>query len=157
MIDNAVFYKIGFVVPDLNGTARRMNTLHNMDWRDLGEVPPYKYWFPSGPEEHSLRTLVSGTTPRIHLFQEKPGTIWTSAANGAAHHIAYWVDDIAKATKKMLDKGFAIESRDAEDSLEPKHWAYFIDDSGVRVELLDRFGAEQPDSFISNIPVWQPK
>lgn len=155
MLKNATFYKTGLVVPDLAAAADRLDVVRDHDWRDLGENPPYEYWFADGIRALSLRSLVSGTTPHIHLFQELPNTLWKSSESGATHHVAYWVDGIADATRQMLAAGFTVESRDAGDPDLPQHWAYFIDPSGIRVELLDRFGAAEPTAFIADLPRWR--
>lgn len=154
MIGNATFYKIGIVVPDLDATAARLNSVVDMDWREIGIGEPYEYWFEDGVRALKLRAIVSGTKPHVHLFEEQLGTIWESNA-GTIHHVAYWVDDIEDATRQMLDAGFKVESRDTGDPEMPQHWAYFVDSSGVRVELLDRFGSSDPTARIATLPAWK--
>lgn len=137
------FYKTAFVVPDLKAAARRMSALFDYEWL---EVPAAPYEVRIGEEIHvlTLPAIITRQTPRIHLLQEQPGTPWSVGESGAAHHVAYWVDDIVEATARVLKAGFTIECCDAVDPSGPTQWAYFRAPDGLRVELLDRQGIEDP-------------
>lgn len=72
----------------------------------------------------------------IELCQAVPGTVWTVPGPGHAHHLGYWVDDVAGATAALVAAGsphvasVAIGGR-------PPMCAYHRTDSGLLVEVVD--------------------
>lgn len=147
------FYKTAFVVTDLRSAAERLSRIADFDWL---EVPGTPHDFRIGSEVRNLRVraLITRQRPRLHLLEEIPGTPWTANASGAAHHVAYWVDNIGEEARKLTAAGFTIECCDAADPSGPQHWAYFVAPDGVRLELLDRQGAVDPEAAIDGLPLF---
>lgn len=150
------YYKAAFVVPDLARTVHRFNALHRYDWREV-PATPQDYRIGDSVRTLTTRAVITAERPHIHLLEEIPGTPWTRSANGAAFHVAYWVDDIRDAVGKAFSAGFVIECSDPTDSGVPRSWAYLVDPEGVRIELLDRRLTApnddiDPDAFIQLLP-----
>ena len=154
IIEGATFYKTCFVVPDFVTEARTLTRLFGYEWI---EVPPRPLEYRIGDDVRVLETraIITRERPRIHLIEEIPGTPWLAGENGSAHHVAYWVDDIVAASQAMVNEGFAVECCDANDTLGPKAWAYFINEAGIRYELLGRFNAGAPETLIDDLPTYE--
>lgn len=152
-ISGLTFYKTAFVVADLRVAVERFDALGHYDWR---EVPSAPRDYRIGDEIVQLTTsaVISNATPRIHLLQEIPGTPWASSPLGAAHHVAYLVDDMDEAVPAMKAAGFRIECTDAGDPTGTRTWAYFVAPDGLRIELLGRPSLPDPAEFIPMFPVF---
>jgi len=72
----------------------------------------------------------------LEVIQEVPGTIWTAPPGTAAHHLGYWVDDLAAVAERLEGAGYQLEAQPS--GAEVPHFAYYVDSTGVRIELVDR-------------------
>lgn len=81
----------------------------------------------------TLRYVYSLDAPHIELVQEIPGTPWTAAA----HHVGYFCDDVPTTAKRLAESGFALEACAVVDGT-PSLFAYVLDPSGVRIEIVNR-------------------
>jgi glyoxalase/bleomycin resistance protein/dioxygenase superfamily protein len=90
----------------------------------------------AGDYEVPFSFVYSMQAPHIELIQQVPGTIWSLPPNAATHHLGYWADDLAGAAAQLEAAGFVQEARPAGHTL--NMFAYYIDSSGVRVEIVDR-------------------
>ncbi|MEZ0365928.1 VOC family protein [Mycobacterium sp. pUA109] len=128
-------YHIGFIVPDIEAAARRFSAASGYRW-----TKPVEYTLAvttaGGDYEVPFRFVYSLQAPHLELVQEVPGTVWTAPAGAAAHHLGYWVDDIAAAAARLETAGYRLEARPSGDTLST--FAYYTDPAGVRIEIVDR-------------------
>ncbi|WNG87560.1 VOC family protein [Mycobacterium sp. ITM-2016-00317] len=128
-------YHTGLVVPDVGEAAARLSAAAGYTWTKPVEATLTVATL-DGEVEVPFRFVYSLQAPHLEIVQEVPGTVWTVRASGAAHHLGYWVDDLPAAARRLEEAGYRLEARPAGESLTT--FAYFIDDSGVRIEIVDR-------------------
>ena len=128
-------YHVGLVVPDIEASAERLSVSVGYEW-----TQPIEYSVDiittTGERQLPLRFMYSLEAPHIELIAEVPGTPWTATRTAAAHHLGYFVDDIAAASKHLESAGFDLEAKPAGDLA--SSFAYFIDSAGVRIEIVNR-------------------
>ena len=105
-------------------------------------ITPLSYTLPfrTATESHELTSTIvySVQAPHIELVQEVPGTPWTAAPGNAVHHLGYFTDNLARIGPTLEDNGFTFEmTADMSDS-ELALFAYYVDASGTRIEIVDR-------------------
>ncbi len=74
----------------------------------------------------------------VELVQSIPDTVWTAAAPGHAHHLGYWVDDVAATTDALIDLGAVRLASIAMTDDAPPMCAYHRTKNGLHVEIVDR-------------------
>ena len=129
------FYHVGIVVDDLTAAMERLTAAGGYSW-----TKPVEYTVATttaaGDIDVPFRFVYSLQAPHLELVQQVPGTLWTSPPGRAAHHLGYWVDDIGATAAALEAAGFELEARPAGDTLST--FAYFIDPTGMRIEIVDR-------------------
>lgn len=128
-------YHVGMVVDDIDAAAARFTRSAGYRW-----TKPIEYTLgvtmAGGDIAVPFRFVYSLQSPHLELIQEVPGTIWSTSATGGAHHLGYWVDDIAAAAAQLERSGYRAEARPTGDTLST--FAYYTDPSGARIEIVDR-------------------
>jgi hypothetical protein len=76
--------------------------------------------------------------PHVELIQEVPGSPWTAAPGNSIHHLGYFTDSLADSARMLEDNGFTFEA--TADVAPPglALFAYYIDEFGTRIEIVDR-------------------
>lgn len=128
-------YHVGMVVDDIDSAAARFTTAAGYRWTQPIEFT-VSVATADGDIAVPFRFVYSIQAPHLELIQEVPGTIWTASAGSIAHHLGYWVDDIAAAAAQLERAGYRLEARPSGDTLST--FAYYLDPSGTRIELVDR-------------------
>ena len=128
-------YHLGVVVPDLSEAAARYTAVSGYRWTKTVEQS-LTVTTHTGDYEALLKIAFSLQAPYLELIEESPGTLWTATPNAAAHHLGYWVDDLAAAAAHLEQHGYRQEARLAGDTL--SLFAYYLDPTGARVEIVDR-------------------
>jgi catechol 2,3-dioxygenase-like lactoylglutathione lyase family enzyme len=128
-------YHTGLVVDDMAAAAERLTAAMGYRWTKPVEAM-LGVTTADGDIEVPFRFVYSVNAPHLELIQEVPGTIWTAAPGGAAHHLGYWVDDLAAAAAHLERNGYRLEARPSGDTL--TMFAYYTDPGGVRIEIVDR-------------------
>jgi catechol 2,3-dioxygenase-like lactoylglutathione lyase family enzyme len=128
-------YHTGLVVDDMVAAAERLTAAMGYQWTKPVEAM-LSVTTADGDVEVPFRFVYSVNAPHLELIQEVPGTIWTAPPGGAAHHLGYWVDDLATAAAQLERNGYQLEARPSGDTLTT--FAYFTDPGGVRIEIVDR-------------------
>ena len=128
----ADLYHTGIVVPDLEASMARLGAVAGYRWTAV-QSADLTIRFADSERVVPLRYAYSLDAPHLELVQEIPGTPWTAAA----HHLGYFCDDVPATSKLLEDLGFAAESRAVVDGT-PALFAYHLDPSGVRIEIVDR-------------------
>ncbi|MCT9075603.1 VOC family protein [Streptomyces fulvoviolaceus] len=137
----ADLYHTGIVVPDIEVWKARMTEVAGHRWTETmtGEV---QVRLADGVRPLQLRFAYSLDAPHIELVQEIPGTPWTAGERMATHHLGYFCDDLQTTSKGLEEAGFPLEACAIVDGA-LSIFAYHLDPSGVRIEIVDR--ARMPD------------
>lgn len=131
----ADLYHTGLVVPDIEAAAERLTATVGYEWTKTVEAT-LSITTADGDADVPFAFVYSMQAPHLELIQEVPGSIWTATAGGAAHHLGYWIDDLHAAATTLEAAGYELEARPTGDTL--SMFAYYLDPSGVRIELVDR-------------------
>jgi catechol 2,3-dioxygenase-like lactoylglutathione lyase family enzyme len=128
-------YHVGLVVDDIDAAAARFTAAAGYRWTKRVEAT-LSVTAADGDVEVPFSFIYSVEAPHLELIQEVPGTIWTAPPGGAAHHLGYWVDDLAAAAAQLEHAGYRLEARPSGETL--SMFAYYTDPSGIRIEIVDR-------------------
>ncbi len=128
-------YHVGLIVDDIDAAAERLTAVNGYGWTKPVEAT-LTITTADGDYEVPFKFVYSLQAPHLELIQQVPGTIWAPVAGTAAHHLGYWVDDLAAAAAGLEQAGYRQEARPAGDEL--SMFAYYTDPAGVRIEIVDR-------------------
>ena len=128
-------YHVGLIVPDLDAAIAGMSAAGAYTWTKPIEAT-LAVTTDDGDIEMPFKFVYSVQAPHLELIQEVPGTVWAAPKDGAAHHLGYWVDDLAATAESLRAAGFCIEARPAGAQL--TSFAYLLSPSGIRIEIVDR-------------------
>jgi catechol 2,3-dioxygenase-like lactoylglutathione lyase family enzyme len=147
-------YHIGLVVPSIEAAAQRLSASAGYEW-----TQPIEYTVDvitsTGERQLPLRFMYSlQAPPHIELITEVPGTPWTASGTAAAHHLGYFVDDIAAVSAQLERAGFQLEAKPAGDLA--SSFAYFVDAAGVRIEIVSRALFPDWPAFLKAAAATQP-
>lgn len=131
----ADLYHVGLIVPDLSAAIAAMSAAGGYTWTKPVEAT-LTVTTDAGDVDVPFQFVYSIEAPHLELVTAVPDSIWAAPVGGAAHHLGYWVDDIEAAARHLEAAGFRIEARPAGDRL--SKFAYFVNPSGVRIEIVDR-------------------
>jgi catechol 2,3-dioxygenase-like lactoylglutathione lyase family enzyme len=134
-VNPADMYHTGLVVPDVEAAAERLSLAAGYEWTKPIEAT-LSVTTADSDIEVPFAFVYSIQAPHLELIQEVPGSIWTAAPGNAAHHLGYWVDDLDAAATELEAAGYELEARPAGDRL--SQFAYYLDSSGARIEIVDR-------------------
>lgn len=129
-------YHTGIMVPDIEASKATMTEVAGYRWTETmtGELP---IRLAGGVRVLRMRFAYSLDAPHIELVQEILGTPWMAAPGIATHHLGYFCDDLAATIKLLEESGFALEACAVIDGA-PSIFAYLLDPTGVRIEIVDR-------------------
>ena len=128
-------YHVGLIVEDIDAAARRLTAVSGYGW-----TTPVEYTLAvttaDGDYEVPFKFVYSLQEPHLELVQHVPGTIWAATPGSAAHHLGYWTDDLAATAAALETAGYRQEARPS--GVELAMFAYYLDPTGVRIEIVDR-------------------
>ena len=131
------FYHTGIIVPDLDAAMARLSALAGYRW-----ITPLTYTLPfrtvTGTRELTSTFVYSVQSPHVELIKEVPGSPWTAAPGNSIHHLGYFTDNLADTARMLEDNGFAFEATADVSAEDLALFAYYIDASGTRIEIVDR-------------------
>lgn len=128
-------YHVGLIVPDLPQAIEQMSAAGGYTWTKPVEAT-LNVTTTDGDIEMPFTFVYSIEAPHLELIQEVPGTVWAAPKDGAAHHLGYWVDDLAGAAAGLEAAGYRCEARPAGEQL--TSFAYYLSPTGIRIEIVDR-------------------
>jgi hypothetical protein len=130
-------YHTGIVVPDIDAAMARLSALAGYRW-----ITPLTYTLPfrsaTGTRELTATCVYSVQSPHVELIKEVPGSPWIAAPGNAIHHLGYFTDNLADTARMLESNGFTFEATVDLSGSDLALFAYFIDASGTRIEIVDR-------------------
>jgi catechol 2,3-dioxygenase-like lactoylglutathione lyase family enzyme len=135
VLEPSDLYHVGLIVDDIDAAAQRLTAVNGYGW-----TKPVEYTLAvttaDGDYDVPFKFIYSLQAPHLELVQQVPGTIWAPVPGSAAHHLGYFVDDLAAAAAGLEAAGYRREARPAGEEL--AMFAYYTDPTGVRIEIVDR-------------------
>jgi catechol 2,3-dioxygenase-like lactoylglutathione lyase family enzyme len=134
-------FHTGIVVPDLEAGAAALTEAAGYRWTKVqtAEMP---LRFPDGDRVLRIRYAYSLDDPTLELVEELPGTPFASAGGRSIHHLGYFSDDVPGTVAALVAEGWELEVHAVVNG-ELAIFAFLVDPTGMRVELIDR--ARIPD------------
>lgn len=104
-----VVWHTGFVVASIEETVAAWSGVLDTAWTPVQEYRA-RLRTPDGVQDVDMRVAFTVDGPhRMELIQEMPDSIWRRPAGRsgpcAAHHIAFWTDDLAGTAERMAAAG----------------------------------------------------
>jgi Glyoxalase/Bleomycin resistance protein/Dioxygenase superfamily len=131
------YYHTGIVVPDLDAAMARLSALAGYQW-----INPLTYTLPfrtaNGTRELTSTFVYSLQSPHVELIQQVPESPWVAAPGNSVHHLGYFTDNLADTARMLEDNGFSFEATADISPPDLALFAYYIDASGTRIEIVDR-------------------
>jgi Glyoxalase/Bleomycin resistance protein/Dioxygenase superfamily len=138
------YFHVGVVVPNLERAMEELGTVLGATWTEIAERPL---------GEWTVRVaFATDGPPFIELVEGPPGSPWEAAGGARLHHLAWWIDDLARERERLASSGFAPEFDGR--SIGALFDYYAAPESGLRIELVDgsirkgfyeRWGLDDPD------------
>lgn len=133
-------FHTGIIVDDLASARRDLGDRLDVTWHVGGA--DVRLMTDDGVRTVRTSYALSREGPHhIELCQAIEGTLWTAAAPGHAHHLGYWVDDVASASAALERLGSPRIATIAITDDAPL-CAYHRTKNGLYVEIVTR--AAQP-------------
>lgn len=149
-LNPADLYHTGIVVADLDAAMRRFTALAGYQWTTpLTQTLPIRISTATIDVEVTL--TYSLQSPHVELIAEVPGTPWTASPRGAVHHLGYFTDDLVAAARGLEQAGFTLEASPDIAGTHPALFAYYMDDCGTRIEIVDRAVIGDWPSFLRSL------
>ena len=101
---HANLFHTGIVVDDLAAAKEQLGALLGVTWFEGGG--DVRVITDDGARTARAAYALSREGPHhVELAQSVEGTLWTASAPGHAHHLGYWVDDVATASAELARLG----------------------------------------------------
>jgi catechol 2,3-dioxygenase-like lactoylglutathione lyase family enzyme len=134
----AELFTTGYVVPDLEAALDRARRSLGLTFTDVQTSELTLRLDGDRLETIPLQFAYSiGIPPHVEFIQAVPGTYYDASNGGYAHHVGLWADDLAATSDELSADGFALEAVGVGEGIEPYVFAFHLDPSGLRVELVD--------------------
>jgi catechol 2,3-dioxygenase-like lactoylglutathione lyase family enzyme len=133
---HADLFHTGIVVDDLDAAKEHFGALLGLTWLEGGGET--RMLTDDGARTVQTAYALSAEGPHhVELVQSVPGTLYTVTGAARAHHLGYWVDDVA-ATSAALAEGMPTAASFAVQDDAPPICAYHQAGAGFYVELVSR-------------------
>lgn len=129
-------FHTGIVVDDLAAAKAELGHALGVTWNDGGAAVRMLTGEGASTVQTAYALSVEGPH-HVELVQSIPGTLWTVAAPGQAHHLGYWVDDVVAASEALVAAGSERVVTIAIKDGRPPMCAYHRSTSGLYVEIVD--------------------
>jgi len=128
-------FHTGFVVDDLASAKDEVGEALGVTWREGGAS--VRMLTDDGAFTVRTAYALSCEGPHhVELVQSIEGTLWTTTAAGHAHHLGYWVDDVATASAALVGLGLGWVASIAMTDDAPPICAYHLTRAGLCVEIV---------------------
>ncbi len=130
-------FHTGIVVDDLAAAKVELAEQLGVTWYEGGaEV---RLLTDDGARTVTTAYVLSKEGPNhVEVTQSIPGTLWSVPAPGHAHHLGYWVDDVAAASLALSDRGSPRIAAVAMTDDAPPMCAYHRTPTGLYLEVVTR-------------------
>lgn len=134
---HADLFHTGIVVDDLGAAKAELGEQLGLTWFEGGaEV---RVLGPDGARTVTTAYVLSREGPHhVEVTQSVPGTLWSTAAPGHAHHLGYWVDDVVASSDALAARGSELVARVAMADDAPPICAYHRTSTGLYLEVVNR-------------------
>lgn len=133
---HANLFHTGIVVDDLAAAQDELGELLGVTWFEGGG--DVRVLTDDGARTVRAAYALSREGPHhVELAQSVAGTVWTATAPGQAHHLGYWVDDVAAASAELARLGSPRIATIAPADDAPPMCAYH-QANGLYVEIVSR-------------------
>ncbi len=135
---HADLYHTGFVVDDLEAAQEEYGRLLGVSWLNGGGTVQIQT--PDGASVVDTKYALSAEGPHhVELVQSVPGTLYIAGGTASAHHLGYWVDDVAEASAALEKCGLpCAASVGIEGSRRGAMAAYHRAGEGIYLEVVAR-------------------
>lgn len=135
MPDIGELFHVGIRVADIDKAMEQYSAGVGTSWAKL-QQRRQPVWLPgAGTTELDLRFTYSTAGPvHLELLQGPAGSVWAGDEEPGAHHLGYWVDDVAAATTKLVDQGWSLEAAAADPRQGYGAFTYVRSPAGILVE-----------------------
>lgn len=131
---HANLFHTGIVVDDLAAATAQLGDLLGVTWFEGGG--DVRVITDDGARTVRASYALSREGPHhVELAQSVDGTLWSVTAPGQAHHLGYWVDDVAAASAELTRLGSPRVATVAVADDAPPMCAYH-QANGLYVELV---------------------
>lgn len=136
-LQQANLFHTGIVVDDLAAAKAELGAQLGLTWFEGGAEVVLR-------TDDGIRTVQSAYAlskegpHHIELAQSVPGTVWSTVSPGQAHHLGYWVDDVAAASAELVRTGAPHVATVAMSEAAPPMCAYHRTANGLFVEVVSR-------------------
>jgi hypothetical protein len=136
-LQHANLFHTGIVVDDLAAAKAELGDLLGVTWFEGGA--DVLVITDDGTRTVSAAYALSKEGPHhVELTQSVAGTLWSVTGPGQAHHLGYWVDDVAAASAELIRLGSArVATVTVADGVPPM-CAYHQTGNGLYVEVVSR-------------------
>lgn len=136
-LDNSDLYHIAWVVENLETSMIAFGST-GLQWAKP-TIRTVRVKTPSTAiTEFSIFVTYSIHDPmHVELIQKNPGSPWDHVDNGGPHHIGWWTHDFKKSINDLVHEGHRLESWMVGDDDQPARFAYLLNPSGQRIEIVD--------------------
>ena len=137
VLDHADLFHTGIVVDDLEAAKVELGEALGVTWHDGGAE--IRMIGDDGAQTVRSAYALSIEGPHhVELVQSIEGTVWTATGPGQAHHLGYWVDDVAATSAALVERGAVPIVAIAMADDRPPMCAYLRTKNGLCVEIVDR-------------------
>jgi Glyoxalase/Bleomycin resistance protein/Dioxygenase superfamily len=132
------FFHTGIVVDSLDRAMRELGTACNLRWaapvRRTGPIHT-----PAGLQPRDMViTYSKGSGQHIELVEYLDDTAYRHMRDGPAHHIGFWVDDLAASMAALESLGFPSEAAGAGAGGSVREFSYHHNPhAAIRLEIVD--------------------
>lgn len=128
-------YHTGIVVDDLASAQERFGQLLGLTWLTGGGEVHFRSH--DGVRVATTAYAISSEGPHhVELVQSVPGTLYTVAGSGRAHHLGYWADDVRDRSAALSRCGLPEVASIGFGDDDPPICAYHQAGEGFYIELV---------------------
>jgi hypothetical protein len=130
-------FHTGIVVDDLEAAKLEFGRLFAVTWLEGGGRVAMQT--AEGRSTVETRYAVSAEGPHhLELVQSVPGTLYTANGSQRAHHVGYWVDDVAAVSQALSASGLTNVVLISFGGDRPPITAYHEAGDGFWIEIVAR-------------------
>lgn len=134
---HADLWHTGIVVDDLAAAMDEYGEELGVTWYEGGA--DVRMTTDEGVRTVTTKYALSKEGPHhVELGQSIQGTLWSVTKPGHAHHLGYWVDDVAAASTALIERGSPVVATIGMSDEAPPMCAYHRTPNGLFVEVVVR-------------------